>query len=160
MGFFDRLGGVAGGLIDVVGGGAEFIIDTAHAGTKALRGDIDGAANTFYKSVQDDLLGQAVQGAFGPEGAIGSIIGGLPEFVRKPGRAVLNPAMEAWDWTIQELVDRPLGTLFTVIDATIEGGGHHLLNFDTWKQAYDINDSRTLGQAIALLAYDIDPFDE
>ncbi len=160
MGFFDRVGGVAGGLIDVVGGGVEFIVDTAHAGTKALRGDIDGAANTFYKSVQDDLLGQAVQGAFGPEGAIGSIIGGLPEFVRKPGRAVLNPAMEAWDWTIQELVDRPLGTLFTVIDATIEGGGHHLLNFDTWKQAYDINDSRTFGQAIALLAYDIDPFDE
>jgi hypothetical protein len=160
MGFFDRLGGVAGGLLDVGKGTVGFLIDTVESGTKLATGDVDGAFNTFYRSVQDDLMGSVIGGAFGPEGAVGSIIGGLPEFVRKPGRAIVNPAMEAWDWSIQELVDRPLGTFFTVIDAATQGGVHHLVNFDTWKQSYEINDSRTFGQAIALLAYNIDPFDE
>ena len=160
MGFWDRVGGVAGGLLDVGKGSVGFLLDTAESGGKLLTGDVDGAFNTFYRSVQDDLMGSVIGGAFGPEGAVGSIIGGLPEFVRKPGRAIVNPAMEAWDWSIQELVDRPLGTFFTVIDAATQGGVHHLVNFDTWKESYEINDSRTFGQAIALLAYNIDPFDE
>ena len=165
MGFFDRLGGVAGGLFDIGKGSVGFLVDTVESGAKLATGDVDGAFNTFYRSVQDDLMGSVVGGAFGPEGVIGSVVGGLPEtgplgFIRTGGRAIVNPAMEAWDWTIQELVDRPLGTVFTVIDAATQGGVHHLVNFDTWKKSYEINDSRTFGQAIALLAYDIDPFDE
>lgn len=165
MGFFDRLGGVAGGLLDIGKGSVGFLLDTAESGGKLLTGDVDGAFNTFYRSVQDDLMGSVVGGAFGPEGAIGSVIGGLPEtgplgFIRTGGRAIVNPAMEAMTWSIEEFVDRPLGTFFTVIDAATQGGVHHLVNFDTWKQSYEINDSRTFGQAITLLAYNIDPFDE
>ena len=104
MGFFDRLGGVAGGLLDVGKGSVGFLVDTGKSVAKLTTGDVDGAFNTFYRSVQDDLMGSVVGGAFGPEGAVGSIIGGLPEFVRKPGRAIVNPAMEAWDWSIQERI--------------------------------------------------------
>ena len=165
MGFFDRLGGVAGGLLDIGKGSVGFLLDTGESVGKLATGDVDGAFNTFYRSVQDDLMGNVVGGAFGPEGVIGSVVGALPEtgplgFIRTGGRAIINPAMEAWDWTIQEFVDRPLGTVFTVIDASLQGGVHHLFNWDTWEESYKINDSRTFGQAIALLAYDIDPFDE
>ena len=133
MGFFDRLGGVAGGLLDIGKGSGGFLLDTGESVGKLATGDVDGAFNTFYRSVQDDLMGNVVGGAFGPEGVIGSVVGALPVtgplgFIRTGGRAIINPAMEAWDWTIQEFVDRPLGTVFTVIDASLQGGVHHLFN--------------------------------
>ena len=64
MGFWDRVGGVAGGLLDIGKGSVGFLLDTAESGGKLLTGDVDGAFNTFYRSVQDDLMGSVVGGAF------------------------------------------------------------------------------------------------
>jgi len=160
MGFFDRVGGVVGGVIDVVGGGAEFVYDTGRALAKATTDPGEGI-KIFVDSVQEDLLGQVIGGAFGPEGIVGSVVGGLPEFVRKPFRTVLEPTMEAWDWTIQNAVDRPLGTLATVINAGISGTDiSELFDGSTWASAWEINDKRTFGQSVAAAIYNIDPFDE
>ena len=160
MGFFDRVGGVVGGVIDVVGGGAEFVYDTGRALAKATTDPGEGI-KIFVDSVQEDLLGQVIGGAFGPEGIVGSVVGGLPEFVRKPVRTVLEPTMEAWDWTIQNAVDRPLGTLATVINAGISGTDiSELFDGSTWASAWEINDKRTFGQSVAAAIYNIDPFDE
>ena len=49
----------------------------------------------FMDTLQEDLLGQVVGGAFGPDGIIGSVIEELPEEFRKPFRTVLEPTMEA-----------------------------------------------------------------
>ena len=160
MGFFDRVGGVVGGVVDVVGGGAEFLYDTSKALIKATTDPGEGI-KIFVDSVQEDLLGQVIGGAFGPEGIVGSVVGGLPEFVRKPFRTVLEPTMEAWDWTIQNAVDRPLGTLATVINAGISGTDiTELFDGSTWASAWEINDKRTFGQSVAAAIYNIDPFDE
>ena len=43
MGFWDRVGGVAGGLLDVGKGSVGFLLDTAESGGKLLTGDVDGA---------------------------------------------------------------------------------------------------------------------
>ena len=132
MGFFDMVGGVIGGVKDVVGGGAEFVYDTGRALVKASTDPGEGI-KIFVDSVQEDLLGQVIGGAFGPEGIVGSVVGELPEFVRKPFRTVLEPTMEAWDWTIQNAVDRPLGTLATVVNAGISGTDiTELFDGSTW----------------------------
>ena len=157
MGFFDRLWN---GAVDTVTGPAEFVVDVVSAGRSAASGDFGGAAETVFNSVQEDLLGQTVQGLFGAEGIGGTLIGALPEEVRDPARSIIDPVFGAWDWTVQELVDRPLGTLFTVVNATHQNGASSLFDLETYAKAWDINDKRTFGQAFAANLYMIDPFDE
>ena len=160
MGFFDMVGGVIGGVKDIVGGGAEFAWDTSRALIKATTDPGEGI-KIFVDSIQEDLLGQVLGGAFGPEGVIGSVVGELPEEIRKPFRTVLEPTMEAWDWSIQNLVDRPLGTLATVVNATKFGTNlEELFDGSTWASAWEINDERTFGQSVAAAIYNIDPFDQ
>ena len=160
MGFFDMVGGVIGGVKDVVGGGGEFLYDTAKAGVTFV-GDPKEGLSMFMDTLQEDLLGQVVGGAFGPDGIIGSVIEELPEEFRKPFRTVLEPTMEAWDWSIQNLVDRPLGTVATVINATKLGTNiSELFDGSTWATAWEINDKRTFGQSVAAAMYNIDPFDD
>ena len=157
MGFFDRLWN---GAVDTVTGPAEFVVDVVSAGRSAASGDFGGAAETVFNSVQEDLLGQTVQGLFGAEGIGGTLIGALPEEVRDPARSIIDPVFGAWDWTVQELVDRPLGTLFTVVNATHQNGVSSLFDLETYAKAWEINDARTFGQAFAANLYMIDPFDE
>jgi hypothetical protein len=157
MGFFDNM---FNGVVDTVAGPAEFVVDVVSAGRSAVTGDFGGAAETVFNSVQEDLLGRTVAGLFGPEGIGGTLIGALPEGFRDPARSVIDPVFGAWDWTIQEIVDRPLGTLFTVVNATHQNGVSSLFDARTYAKAWDINDKRTFGQAFAANLYRIDPFDE
>lgn len=162
MGFFDKMWN---GAVDTVTGPAEFVVDVVSAGRSTISGDFGGAAETLFSSVQEDLLGTTVSGLFGPEGIGGTLIGALPEEVRNPARTVLDPVFGAWDWTVQELVDRPLGTMFTVVNATtsdiLQGGsGSALFDLQTYAKAWEINDKRTFGQSMAAGLYYIDPFDE
>ncbi len=90
MGFWDRVGGVAGGLLDVGKGSVGFLLDTAESGGKLLTGAVDGAFNTFYRSVKDDLMGSVLGGAIGSDGPVGSLLCGLPELVRLQRRRFLN----------------------------------------------------------------------
>jgi hypothetical protein len=157
MGFFDKLWN---GAVDTVTGPAEFVVDVVSAGRSASSGDFGGAAETLFNSVQEDLLGTTINGLFGPEGIGGTLIGALPEQVRDPARTIIDPVFGAWDWTIQEVVDRPLGTMFTVVNATHQSGGQALFDLKTYSKAWNINDKRTFGQSFAANLYYIDPFDE
>ena len=80
--FFKIGEGVVKGVFDIGFGIGEFAVDTVKAGTQLLTDGPDVAAQTFISSVQEDLLGRSLQGAFGPQGVIGSVIGELPEFIR------------------------------------------------------------------------------
>lgn len=160
MGFFDRIGDIGKGFADVGLGIGKFGIDTVMAGQDILTGDVDEGFERLLESVQEDLLGQTLQGAFGPEGIIGSVVGALPEGVRKPGRAVVGPAFEAWNWATEELVDRPLGTIATLINLSLTGRPDLLFDGSAWARAWDINDKRTLGQSVTAAIHFIDPFDD
>ena len=157
MGFFKN---IFTGSMDVAGGGFDFVTEVGDAAVELAKGDFDDAAEILVSSAQEDLMGQALGGMFGPEGVVGSLIGALPEEVRQPGRAVLTPTMDAWQWTIDEVVDRPLGTIATVVNASMGDGVQALFNADTWAEAYEINDQRTFGQSLVTALYGIDPFNE
>jgi len=157
MGFFDK---IWNGAVDTVTGPAEFLVDVVGAGRTAATGDFGGAAEQIINSAQEDLLTQTIGGLFGPEGIGGALIGELPEEIRDPAGRVIDPVLGAWDWTVQELVDRPLGTVFTVLNATHQNGLQSLFEVETYAKAWEINDARTFGQAFAANLYAIDPFDE
>ena len=160
MGFFDRIGDIGKGFADVGLGIGKFGVDTVMSGKDILTGDVDEGFERLLESVQEDLLGQTLQGAFGPEGIIGSVVGALPEGIRKPGRAVVGPAFEAWNWATEELVDRPLGTIATLINLSLTGRPDLLFDGSAWARAWDINDKRTLGQSVTAAIHFIDPFDD
>ena len=160
MGFFDRIGDIGKGFADVGLGIGKFGVDTVMSGKDILTGDVDEGFERLLASVQEDLLGQTLQGAFGPEGIIGSVVGALPEGIRKPGRAVVGPAFEAWNWATEELVDRPLGTIATLINLSLTGRPDLLFDGSAWARAWDINDKRTLGQSVTAAIHFIDPFDD
>jgi len=160
MGLFDRVGNIAKGFVDIGLGVGKFGIDVVHSGYEIAQGDFDDGFEILLGSVQEDLMGQTLSGAFGPEGVVGSLIGALPEQVRSPGRQVVGPAFEAWDWVMQEVVDRPLGTVATMLSASINGRPDKIFDSSAWASAWDINDKRTLGQSVAAAIYRIDPFDE
>ena len=158
-------GGVLKGTFDIGWGVGEFAVDTVKAGGHLLTGDADQAASTLFQSIQEDLLGQTLQGAFGPEGVIGSLINILPEegplgFIRTKGRAVIEPTFKYWDWTMQNVVDRPLGTFATILNVGFKDGLGKAFDASTWAAAWEINDKRTFGQSVAALAAMIDPFDD
>jgi len=156
----DLIGKVYNGATDVVGGSAGFLTDTLRATRELATGDFGEAAEVVYGSVQEDLLGGVVGGLFGPEGIGGGIIGALPEGVRAGGRVIVNPLFGAWDWTIQEIVDRPLGTIATVINAGIANGPKQWFDPRMYARAWTINDKRTFGQSVTAALRMIDPFDE
>ncbi len=119
---------------------------------------------------------------FGPEGVIGAPVGALPGAVRDPfSQIIWTPFMEAMQYTYKNFIDRPIGTLATVermvsseinegenifdrtgnlIEQVIPGAGDSkLYNWSTYQQAWDVTQSRSAGQALALSAFHIDIMD-
>lgn len=162
MGVLDRAGNFLKGGWDIVSGTGEFLVDiTKGVGAIANR-DVEDGMDQIFSAFQEDLMGKVMQGAFGPEGMVGTVIGGLPEFIRKPGREIIEPMFKYWDWTIQNVVDRPLGTFTTIVNVVREDKKNIFKAFDasTWAAAWEINDKRTFGQSVAAMVYNIDPFDD
>ena len=168
MGLLNRVGNFITGGVDVITGTGGFIWDMGTSVNTLFAEGPEAALDKIYGSFQEDLLGKAMQGAFGPEGMVGTVIGALPEtgplgFIRTGGRAIVEPTFKAWDWTIQNVVDRPLGTFITMLNVVDPfSGGNVFKAFDvsTWAAAWEINDKRTFGQSVAAWAYRIDPFDD
>lgn len=158
MAFWDQL---QDGATDIASGIGGFAVDSLKAGREFGNFNFGDALSIVVGSFQEDILGQAITGAIGPEGVGGTLIGALPESVRKPIGSVTNPILGYLDWTMQELVDRPLGTAVTVVSATnpFTGKGS-MLDLSTWSRAWNINDKRTFGQSFAAALYNIDPFSE
>ena len=157
-GMFNKIGN---GFAEIVRGAHGFTSDLANASAQGFRGQGDVALETVFNSVQENLVGHVLGGAFGPEGIGGGVVGAVPKLVRDPARDyIVDPVFGAWDWTIQEIVDRPLGTYITVMQAGQRSGGLAFFDLSTYSRAWEINDSRTFGQAMAVGLYNIDPFDE
>ena len=148
------------GSTDVAQGLGGFTTDLFYtAPSRVIRGDIPGAADAIVGSAQEDLLGKTVTGLFGPEGIGGTIIGAIPEPIRQPAKQVIDPVFGVMNFALEEIVDRPLGTIATVVNTGLTNPGS-LLDFSTYARAYAINDERTVGQSIMAAMYFIDPFDD
>ena len=133
----------------------------------------DGVWGAVWGSWEDNVLGATgeegvVQHLFGEEGAGGHFFGAIPEEIRNPVNTIITPTFEAMEWAYEEFVDRPLGTAIQVthrsvmntLDALTGQGdlGDVVSIFDPneWRQAYNITESRSSGQALALAAWYID----
>ena len=158
MAFWDQL---QDGATDIASGVGGFAVDSLKAGREFGKLNFGEGLSIVVGSFQEELLGQALTGAIGPEGLGGTLIGAIPESVRQPLGRVTDPVLGYLDWTMQELVDRPLGTAITVVSATNPlSGKNSILDLNTWSRAWDINDKRTFGQSVASALYNIDPFSQ
>ena len=157
MGFFDKL---YNGATDVITGPVEFIADGFQATETLFTEGPTEALGVVINSFQEEILGQTMGGLFGPEGIGGAVFGAIPEPVRNVSRNVIDPVFGAWDYLDKEIVDRGLGTVFTVVNATAANGIENLFDLETYAKAWEINDARTFGQSFAAFQYGIDPFDE
>jgi len=167
VGLWDGIVKVAKGLFDTGVQSVDFVTDIAQ---EALPGrdeyEGEGVWDTIWGSFNDNILGEggALQSAIGPEGVGGTIIGGIPESVRKPMKSVIDPTFKAVQVAYKQAIDRPLGTAMTLAsiadssgegyhnDQYFEGGFSNWFNTDTWSKAYEISNTQSLGQAMSLAA--------
>ena len=158
MAFWDQ---IQDGATDIATGIGGFAVDSLKAGREFGNFNFGDALSIVVGSFQEDILGEALMGAIGPESVGSAVLGLVPEQVRDPFGRVASPILGYMDWTMQELVDRPLGTISTVVSATNPfTGKESILDLSTWSRAWNINDQRSFGQSFAAALYNIDPFSE
>lgn len=159
MGAWDKL---VNGVSNIGGGLGGFALDTLKVGREFGDFDFGEGLQIFVDSVQEDLVGKSLVGLFGAEGVGGAAFDTLPQPVRDPVGTIGGNILRGMDWGVQELVDRPLGTLFTVMSFgnNLERGPQSMFDLNTWARAWEINDQRTFGQSLIASFYTIDPFDE
>lgn len=151
MGLLDRLHNSVTGLLSAVEAPLGLTKDLVLAPTSAE--SADGVTGAFYNAFTTRGA-QLLQGAIGPQGAVGSLVGGLPEGARAPIREVYNPVTDTMDRAYHELVGQPLATAFTagsLADRKGGGGVMGLLQGKTWAEAYNIAEHRSPGQSFALM---------
>lgn len=171
----DIFDGAAGVLVDMFDSPGSIPMPGANiaAFPDAIQAMPDSWAESIFSFVQEDILGapNAAQMAAGESGD------GLLPTVAKYGTAayyaafderqrgaistVATPVLDAWQWTIDELVDRPLGTVATVLHDSSLNGPRRYFDVSAWQRAWNINDDqRTFGQSFAYAFMGVDPYDE
>ena len=162
-GFVDKIGK---GVIQTTSKSIEFVTDIIQEGlTDEDEFEGSGIADTIWGSWNDNILGEggAMEGAIGPEGVGGTLIGAIPEEQRKQIKSVITPVFDTMDYLYQNIVDDPLSAAVTVFDGALSSGGEGwdtIFDVDTWTRAFDIAETRSLGQAVALAALTGNPYDD
>ena len=172
MGFLDRVGKIADGVWDAGWEvGVALPIDYAQTTWQELvqdRGDIDDLFGGLVLVTADRGL-NAGRDLFGADSGVGAAIGAIPEGIgiRESGRfakqEIVLPAMNALEWAGREGIREPLATAMTAASLAEARSGQsgagqifsgkwwgEFLKGDTWDEAYDIAQSRSVGQAVAL----------
>ena len=99
MAFWDQL---QDGATDFATGIGGFAVDSMKAGREFGQLNFGEGLSIVVGSFQEDLLGEALVGAIGPEGIGGTLIGAIPESVRKPLGTVVDPVLGYFEWSMQE----------------------------------------------------------
>lgn len=155
----DRLGkivsGGVGGVLSSLQAPFGLVKDAFTAGYD----DPDTTLGSVFSQDVPERVGQLFRGLLGPESGLGAAVGGLPEVVRAPGRAVLDAAETVY----REGVAEPISTALTVGSLANsaeyqagggEGGFGAIFTGRTWRDAYGIAQHRGPGQALALTLTD------
>lgn len=143
-------------------------VDVVNGPVQAARSVADGfgdlASAPFTHDEYQGLLGtiygvathrgaQALGDVVGPTTGLGALAGGLPSVIRNPGGTVLHDVVATDDRVYKDVVSRPLSAAATtgsLADAPGGGGVLGLLDTANWRKAWDIAQTRSPGQAIAL----------
>ncbi len=125
MAWYDRIGKIAGGFVDLGTEIVELGFDTVKA--PFVEDEYDGISATINGILKDNLIKGVLGTTFGPEGPIGATIGSLPEAVRSPVRSFNNEVLGPVDAWQDKYIERPLAAAMLVYD--MSGGlGGNLLN--------------------------------
>jgi len=158
VGFWDRLGKI---VVSPAVGAASAVWGTARAGA-GLAVDLVSAPwndeedyNGFVHTLWQRSLARGadtLNAAFGPESGLGAVVGAFPETgVRDPAGAVIRPISDAAFWANEKVINDPLATLMNLGSlAQSEGGAGAFFSPDAWKEAYELTNTRSLGQSVAL----------
>tara|TARA_R110001606_G_scaffold409_8_gene1688 strand:- start:1266 stop:6917 length:5652 start_codon:yes stop_codon:yes gene_type:complete len=152
MGWYDRIGKIAGGFVDLGAEVVELGFDTAKA--FVVEDEYDGVAATVNGILKENLIKGVLGTAFGPEGGIGSIIEAIPEEARAPVRQFVVPVLGQIDALQDEYIERPLATAALVYG--MSGGLGNILNpvkgiqaiadTDSWQTAWRIASTGIAGE--------------
>ena len=188
MSFSERLDKIVDAPFDLGAQAADFVIDAAVHTAKNIN-PIDALIESFKDNIMgkqsETGTGEknVASALMGPEGVFGAPAGALPGFVRDPFSTLLwTPFMESMQFTYKNFIDRPIGTLATVermVASEIGGedtnilerfgnlgeqlipglGDSKIYNWSTYQQAWDVTQSRSAGQALALSIFHVDIMD-
>ena len=188
MSFSERLDKIVDAPFDLGAQAADFFVDAAVHTAKNIN-PIDALIESFKDNIMgmqsETGTGEknVASALMGPEGVIGAPVGALPGFIRDPFSTLIwTPFMEGMQFTYKNFIDRPIGTLATVermVSSEIGGedtnilerfgnlgeqlvpgmGDSKLYNWSTYQQAWDVTQSRSAGQALALSAFHVDIMD-
>ena len=158
MSFLDRLGKTVSGMWGAVE-------EPTYGLAVDMAGDIkaDPSLGGFFHALVNDTMGRGADtlaNIFGPEGAIGAPVGGLPDWARVPGRYTVRPVLDGDQWLYSHAISHPLATVLTVgslSESKIWTGqhGHGMGDFGTlfdpqaWGDAWDMTNHTSPGQAFA-----------
>tara|TARA_B110000495_G_C23042916_1_gene627159 strand:- start:841 stop:9186 length:8346 start_codon:yes stop_codon:yes gene_type:complete len=170
-GFYDRVEGISKGFWEIGKKSGEFLYDMAEeAITDEDEFEGNGILDTVWGSWKDNVLGEGgvLQAAFGKDeieedGGYSATVGGnffgsIPESIRKPGTKIISPVLSALDATYEYVVDRPIGTLITLQNMALTDPGS-IIDPGSYAKAWEITNSRSMGQAFALAVGFVDPTD-
>ena len=104
----------------------------------------EGVVNTLFGVDTKDPETDEYGGGFG-----GLLFGAIPEEVRSPANKIITPTFDALDAIYEYSVDRPVGTFLTI-------AGNQVIDPTEWVRAWNITNSRSMGQAFALSFTDVD----
>ena len=138
MAWYDRIGKIASGVVDLGSEVVELGIDIAKA--PFVEDEYDGIGNTILGIMQDNIIGGVLSTAIGPEGALGSAIGGLPEGIRAPIRTFNDEVIGRVDAWQDAYIERPLAAAVMGYHLATSSGLAGWADTDTWAMAWQIAD--------------------
>ena len=138
MAWYDRIGKIASGVVDLGSEVVELGIDIAKA--PFVEDEYEGIGNTIIGIMQDNVIGGVLSSAIGPEGALGSAIGALPEGVRAPIRSFNNEVIGRIDAWQDAYIERPLAAAVMGYHLATSSGLAGWADTDTWATAWQIAD--------------------
>lgn len=138
MAWYDRIGKIASGVVDLGGEVVELGIDVVKA--PFVEDEYEGIGNTILGIMQDNVIGGVLSSAIGPEGALGSAIGALPEEIRAPVRSFNNEVLGRVDAWQDAYIERPLAAAVMGYHLATSSGLSGWADTDTWTAAWRIAD--------------------
>jgi hypothetical protein len=160
MSFLDRLGKTVSGFWGAVEEPTYGLVQDIAGDTQ---GQSDYSLGSFFHAIVNDATqrgADTLQNVFGPEGAIGAPVGGLPDFARVPGRYTVRPVMDADQWAYSHGISHPLATALYVgslAESSIWTGQHGhspgdpgvLFDPQAWYDSWEMTNHKSPGQALA-----------
>lgn len=156
MSFLGRLGKMATGLYGAVEAPVGLVMDLAKS-PFTDDPNLDGFFHTLVGRTTNRGA-QFLGDVFGPQGAIGSTIGAVPEGLRNPVGDVIHPILNGDRWLYTNAISHPLAT-FLYVGALTDSqmwkqqggasGWSTYLDPDAWSRAYKMTQHKSVGGALA-----------